>query len=182
MKWDLNRSSKQALRLTVLGATLSLAACAWVDDKAMSMVASSADVLMVINGRLLLGELQLQIDHTGTLAVATPEPDKKPPVTPVSAAASKVAEPAVMKLSCAGQFRYTSTTAGAVDLRCNDGTSVDVGVAMLSSTRGYGYGQTAEGPVSMTFGLTPQAARSYLVVPPGKQLKTLPKSPFFEIL
>lgn len=86
------------------------------------------------------------------------------------------------RTSCSGRFRYTSSTAGAIDLRCNDGTSVDLTVALLSATRGYGYGQNAAGPASMTFGLTPQAARAYLLVPTGKQLKDVAKAPFLELL
>ncbi len=157
--------------------TLLLSACAMVDDKAQTLFATNTDAIALVNGQLLVGKLQLAIDHTGTLSLWQPDPG---PTIPASGA--MVAETTGTRTSCTGRFRYSSTTAGSVDLRCNDGTSVELTVALLSETRGYGYGQNPTGPASMTFGLAPQAARAYLLVPAGKQLKELKKAPFFELL
>lgn len=157
----------------IVAATIAslLHGCAMVDDKAMALLASSADAIVLINGRVLGGQLKVGIDHTGSLSVsqtAAVVPDKAVPT---------VGNP----LSCAGQFRYTSTTAGQLDLRCSDGAVVALAVTMLAETRGYGFGQSPMGTVSLTFGMSPQEARAYLMVPPGKQLKPLPKAPFFEM-
>ena len=153
-----------------------LSACAMVDDKAQALFASTSDAIALVNGQLLVGKLQIGIDHTGTLLLTQP--------VPVAAASGtqSAGTTSAPRTSCSGRFRYTSSTAGAIDLRCNDGTSVDLTVALLSVTRGYGYGQNAAGPASMTFGLTPQAARAYLLVPAGKQLKDAAKAPFLELL
>ena len=162
-------------------AVLSVA-CAKIDDKAMSWVSSTSDAILLVNGRVMVGDVRFRIDHTGTLSVAQPEPPLKadeaaPPEADTTAVEAK--EPMA---NCVGRFRYTSTTAGTVDLRCSDGTVAELLVVMLSEIRGYGYGQSAAGPVSLTFGLAPQVAKAYLRVPPGKRLKELAASPFFELM
>ena len=67
-------------------------------------------------------------------------------------------------------MRFTGTTSGAIDLRCNDGSAVDMQFALLSEARGYAYGQTASGPLSLTFGLSNQEALAYLKVPADRKL------------
>jgi hypothetical protein len=151
-----------------------------VDDKAQALFASTSDAIALVNGQLLVGKLQIGIDHTGTLLLAQPAPAPVPKAAASGTTSSTATN--ISRTSCSGRFRYTSSTAGAVDLRCNDGTSVDMTIALLSVTRGYGYGQNAAGPASMTFGLTPQAARAYLLVPAGKQLKDAATAPFLELL
>jgi len=77
----------------------------------------------------------------------------------------------VVLSSCVGRFRYTGTTMGSMDLRCNNGATADLRMALMGETRGYGYGQTATGgPASLTFGLSPAEARAHLTVPAGRQL------------
>ena len=41
--------------------------------------------------------------------------------------------------------------------------------------------QSATGTVSLSFGLDPQSAKAYLIVPAGKRLQDLPKAPYFEL-
>ncbi len=158
---------------------LFVAACAKIDDKAMALVATSPDAILLVNGQLLFGALQIRIDHTGTLSVEQPLPAVQDPGKKPVAVAS--AEPMPARFSCAGRFRYTATTAGSIDLHCNDGTALELNVAMITQTQGYGYGQSATGTVSLSFGLDPQSAKAYLIVPAGKRLQDLPKAPYFEL-
>ena len=166
--------------VAALGMTGLLSACAMVDDKAQSLFATTSDAIALVNGQLLVGKLQIGIDHTGTLLLTQPAPAPAPKTAASGTTATSADN--TPRTSCSGRFRYTSSTAGAVDLRCNDGTTVELTIAMLSVTRGYGYGQSAVGPASMTFGLTPQAARAYLLVPAGKQLKDVAIAPFLDLV
>jgi len=165
--------------VAALCATGLLSACAMVDDKAQALFASTSDAIALVNGQLLIGKLQIGIDHTGTLLLTQPA---SPASKTAAAGTPSTSADYSLRTSCSGRFRYTSSTAGAVDLRCNDGTTVELTIAMLSVTRGYGYGQSAVGPASLTFGLTPQAARAYLLVPAGKQLKDAVTAPFLELV
>lgn len=174
--------SRSVARAMVLGVVSALAACALVDERAMWLVSSSAPAIAMVNGQVLVGSLNLRIDHTGSLAVAQPAAEPAPAVSPGGLAPGQAPAVAAPTVSCVGQFRFIATTSGMVDLRCSDGTTTELNVALLSERSGYGYGQSASGPVSLTFGLEPQAARAYLLVPSGKRLRELPKSPFFEVL
>ena len=173
---------KQGLiaRVVLVCMGMTMAACAKIDDKAMSLVATSPDAILLVNGKLLFGALQIRIDHTGTLSVEQPLATTQDPAR--APAASSAVETRQLRASCAGRFRYTSSTAGSIDLHCTDGTSLELNVAMLTQTQGYGYGQSAAGTVSLSFGMSPQSAKAFLVVPPGKRLQELPSAPFFELL
>jgi hypothetical protein len=72
--------------------------------------------------------------------------------------------------ACSGSVRYTSTNRGEVDLRCSDGAQITLQTTLLSETRGYAYGSTAQGPSSLVFGLPEQDARAFLTVPSGMTL------------
>ena len=76
----------------------------------------------------------------------------------------------------------TGTTAANLALHCNDGTELSLSAVMLAETQGYAYGQTSDGKLaSLTLGLEPARAVSYLRAPAGQQLVTLPKKPFMEL-
>jgi hypothetical protein len=162
-------------------AGLLLGGCAKIDDRAMSLVASSADAILLVNGRVLVGSLQIRIDRSGALSVMEPEPPASETPVDTLSSATPPAAAQVVRASCAGRLRFTSTSTGIIDLRCNDSTATQLNVAMLSETRGYGYAETLGGTASLTFGLAPPIAKAYLVVPPGKRLHELPQSPFFEL-
>lgn len=127
----------------------ALAGCAKINEYASWPMTSSIDAMVIVNAQLLQGQVQLLPDRTGRVTF--------------SAAQGSVT-------SCTGPLRFTSTNAGAIDLRCNDGAVVDMQFALLSETRGYAYGQTAGGPASLTFGLLNAQALSYLKVPPNRKL------------
>ena len=128
---------------------LMLCGCAKVNDKTLGWFSSSADAYVIVNGQILSGTLVLIPDRTGRLSVGS----ESGPIT-----------------SCSGGMRHTATHAGVIDLRCNDGSDAALEFTEITETRGYAYGKTAQGQVSMTFGLPPEDARAFLTVPEGKNL------------
>ncbi len=109
------------------------------------------------------GKAQLYSDRTGTLAIST----------------GLAVAPAV---SCSGRMSRTGTTAANLDMHCNDGTELSLSAVLLAETQGYAYGQAPNGNLtSLTLGLEPARAVSYLRAPAGQQLVTLPKKPFMEL-
>lgn len=167
--------SRNLTTLAVLAPLLTLvAACADLNDTGLAAMATRVQAYAVVNEQLVQGEMTLYPNHTGTVALRAGE------TVQYQATASEFqtlspppkaqgAQPILN--SCLGRFRYTSTTYGAIDLRCNDGSSTELRMALIGETRGYGYGQTATGLASLTFGMAPVEARAHLTVPPGKQLQ-----------
>jgi hypothetical protein len=146
-----------------------LSGCADLNDTALAAVATRVPAHAIVNEQLVQGEMTLYPDHTGTVALRG---DVQPGAV-AEGASAPAAAPAPGKVilnSCVGRLRYTATTMGSIDLRCNDGSVADLRMALIGDTRGYGYGQTATGLVSLTFGMTPVEARAHLTVPPNKQL------------
>lgn len=142
---------------------LSLSGCAKLEDRARYYLASSVDVFAVVGGQLMQGQAHLYSDRTGTVAIST----------------GLTVAPAV---SCSGRMSRTGTVAANLDLRCNDGTELPLSAVMLAETQGYAYGQTDNGKMaSLTLGLDPARAVSYLRAPSGRQLVILPKKPFMEL-
>ena len=154
------------LWFTLVATTLAmatLAGCAKLEDRARYYLASSVDVFAVVGGQLMQGQAQLYSDRTGTIAISS----------------GLTVAPAV---SCSGRMSRTGTAAARLDLRCNDGTESSLSAVMLAETQGYAYGQTSNGKqASLTLGLEPTRAVSYLRAPTGQQLVTLPKKPFMEL-
>jgi hypothetical protein len=146
--------------VVVLGALFALTGCAKINDYASWPMTSTIDAMAIVNAQLLQGKVQLQPDRTGRVALTAAQG----PVT-----------------SCTGPMRFTSTNAGAIDLRCNDGAVVDLQFALLSEAKGYAYGQTASGPVSLTFGLSTTQAQAYLKVPINRKLVETVKDKALEL-
>jgi hypothetical protein len=130
-------------------AALFLAGCAKVNDTALRLVSTKVDAYAIVNGQVLTGEVILIPDRSGRVTFS---PEKGG------------------ELACLGGMRYTATQSGAMELNCSDGSSTQLRYTLLTETRGYAYGTSAAGPVSLVFGLSPQDARAYLTVPPGKRL------------
>lgn len=146
-----------------------LSGCADLNDTALAAVATRVPAHAIVNEQLVQGEMTLYPDHTGTVTLRG---EVQPPAGAEGAnavAAAPVPGRTILS-SCVGRLRYTATTMGSIDLRCNDGSVADLRMALIGDTRGYGYGQTATGLVSLTFGMTPVEARAHLTVPPNKQL------------
>jgi hypothetical protein len=147
MKQTLFSDRRVLLGLSVAG--LLLSGCAKVNDTGLRLVSTKVDALLLVNGQVLTGTALLIPDRTGRVSFAK----QQGPIT-----------------NCAGSMRYTASNAGEIDLRCNDGTQVAVQTTQITETRGYGYGSTPEGTVSLTFGLTEEDAKAFLRLPAGKTL------------
>ena len=130
-------------------ALVAVTGCARINDYAAWPMTSSIDALAIVDAQLLQGQVKLLPDRTGRVVLSATQ----------GAA-----------IQCTGGLRFTSTNGGAIDLRCSDGAVVDLQFASLSEIRGYGYGQTASGPVSLTFGLPVAQAQAYLKLPPNRKL------------
>ncbi len=161
-----------------------LAACADINDTAMLALSTKVTAYAIVDGQLVQGDMVLYPNHTGTLTLSSDMPsswwshitlDANPFATPAPAPVPAPAPqpPAARALlsSCYGRMHHTATNMGSIDLRCNDGANSSVQVALIGETRGYGYGQTAKGLSSLTFGMSPTEARAHLTVPTGKQLQ-----------
>ncbi len=145
-----------------------LTGCADLNDTGLAALSYKVPAYAIVDEQLVQGEMVLFPDHTGTITLrAEASPAAAPSVDTV--AASRSANKPAMT-SCVGRLRYTATTAGVIDLRCNDGSIADLRMALIGDTRGYGYGYTATGLASAAFGFTPVEARAHLTAPPGRQL------------
>jgi hypothetical protein len=121
----------------------------------MRLVSSNLDAYLIVNGQYLTGTVTLIPDRTGRV--------------------SFTADQGAIR-SCGGGLRYTASNGGEIDLRCSDGSQVALQMTMLSETRGYGYGSTAQGPASVVYGLSEQDARGFLTIPGGMLLERNAKS------
>jgi len=130
-------------------AALFLAGCAKVNDTSLRLVSTEVDAYAIVSGQVLTGNVILIPDRSGRVTFS-PENGKE--------------------LACLGGMRYTATNSGSMELNCSDGSSAQLQYMLLTETRGYAYGTNSAGPVSVVFGLSPQDARAYLTVPPGKRL------------
>lgn len=142
----------------VLG--LTVAGCARITETSMVAFTSTLHSFAVVNGQMMTGEVQLVPDRTGsvtlrksTAAEAVPKLDGFSPIE-----------------SCMGRLRFTSTAAGEMDLRCNEGSIATLHFSLIADATGYAYNQEPGVPVSLTFGLRSALAKAYLQAPAGKQV------------
>lgn len=155
------------LAMATTAVLAGLAGCADLNDTGLAALSTRVQAYAVVDEQLVQGEMVLFPDHTGTVALRA---DPAAVGAPAEAASAPRTAGKPMLTSCVGRLRYTATTSGSIDLRCNDGAVADLRMALIGDTRGYGYGQTATGLASLTFGMNPVEARAHLTVPPGKQL------------
>lgn len=153
--------------LAVCAALGLLEGCADLNDTGLAVFSTRVQAYAVVDEQLLQGEMVVFPDHTGTVSLRA---DAGPLGGAADAAGAPKTPAKPMLSSCVGRLHYTATTLGTVDLRCNDGAIADLRMALIGDSRGYGYGPTATGVASLTFGMTPVEARAHLTVPPGRQL------------
>lgn len=166
----------QALFASVLVGLLT--ACADLNDTGMAVLSTKVQAYAIVDEQLVQGEMQLYPDHTGTITLRA---DNEPDGGALQIRVPPRADGKPVLTSCMGRMRYTSTTAGTVDLRCNDGAMADMRLALIGDTRGYGYGTTATGQASVVFGMSPVEARAHLTVPPNRQLVVRTESTGLEL-
>lgn len=142
-------TSRSCALASLLSLPLLLGGCAALNDATMRALATSVPALGVIGERVLSGEMLLYTDRSATVQL------------------QGQGEPG---LSCMGSMRYTSSTGGMVNLRCSDGRQARLAYTALGETSGYGIGRDEVHSISLTYGLAPEAARAWLIAPPGKRL------------
>lgn len=150
------RATAQAMA-TVGAACLlvSVLGCAQLNDTGLAILSSNLPAVAIVDGQLLQGEIQLFPDYTGTVSLHVP--------------GAPAADPGALS-SCVGRLRYTATSTGAIDLRCNGGVVGNLQMTLFGDTRGFGYGTTVNGSASLAFGMSSQESRAHLIVPPNHQL------------
>ena len=118
-----------------------LGGCSTIDETASSVFSSNTHATAVFAGRVLFGTANFTRAREATVELQS---DEGP------------------SLSCLGNLRYTSTTAGVVGFSCSDGQMVTIPFQSLSALRGSGRTQNANGVFALTYGLQPPMAAPYL--------------------
>lgn len=140
---------RSAIAAALSGAVL-LQGCTNPSGASMGLFSATAPVLAVLADDLFTGTAVGYADRTGTI-------DIKSTVTP--------------DLRCVGSFRYTGSSTGVAQVKCNDGAEASLNFNSLSLLSGYGVGKSTRGPASFTYGLTPEEASQYLGLPKGKKIQ-----------
>jgi len=141
------KTTRRTPAVLLLALPWLLGGCARVNDMAANFLASDVPAHAVVGERLLAGRALLYADRSGSLTL------------------EGRGEPA---LSCMATLRYTASAGGMVSLRCSDGTQAQFPFTALGETSGHG--RTAQGTVSLAYGLDPEPVRAWLTPPAGKRL------------
>jgi hypothetical protein len=153
--------------VTVLSSVLVglLPGCAKLEDRVRRWFSSSVDVFAVMDGKLLVGQAHWMGDRNGSIRMQT--------------------EPWIETgLACSGQISRTGTATANLWMQCNDSKERRLPVAMLAETQGYAYGAQSDAvasSTSLTLGLSPEQAISYLRPPAGQTVVVLPDEPYLQI-
>ncbi len=143
-----------------------LGGCARVNDTGLRLVSTKVDAYLHVNGQWLSGDVLLAPDRTGRAVFAAVDTaDKADTATAAAGQAASGADSGTSGAApraCSGSLRYTATYTAEMDLHCNDGTQLALQTTLLSETRGYGYGSTAQGPASVAFGLPEDQAYAFM--------------------
>ncbi|MCX7278699.1 MAG: hypothetical protein NTZ15_15470 [Burkholderiales bacterium] len=122
---------------------LALAGCDTVSTKAVSYLYSSMPALAVVDGVAYQGTATVALDRTGSVQLTSIQPPER---------------------VCAGNFRYTATTTGVLQLHCA-GVPTRMAFTAINDVKAYGWGGTESNPATFTFGMAPQDAAAYLRLP-----------------
>lgn len=150
--------------LLIFMLALSSIGCARIDAVGTAVFTSSMSTVALVNDQILRGSLKLYPDRTGRVSLDAQTPDEKGFTT-----------------SCMGRVRFTGTTNGTIDLRCNTGVMSELTFSMLNEISGFAYGSSSTGGVSLAFGLDEEQAKSYLQPSSQKKLEINPTSKRLEL-
>jgi hypothetical protein len=128
-----------------------LTGCALVNETGTKLFGSPLNALAIVNGQPMQGDVRLLPDRTGTVSVNASGGNAAVPIS-----------------QCAGRLRFTGTSSGEIDLRCNEGSMVTLVFSMVSDATAYAYGRSATVPASLTFGMNANDARAYLQTPSSR--------------
>lgn len=116
---------------------------------ALTGCSASAPLIAVMKDDLFTGKATGYPDRTGTIEMASTSDGS---------------------VKCMGSFAYTGERSGSGTVTCNDGVVTQFQFTALSMMKGYGMGTSPRGPMSFTYGLSPEQASQYLQMPRGKTL------------
>jgi hypothetical protein len=170
------RAAWLGLGLTMGLCTGLLSGCARMNDRGLRLFSTKVDATLIVNARLLQGELVLLPDRTGVMSVNLDAPGAGSTPNILTAPAPRQPE-----YSCSGQLRYTATSSGVIDVRCNDGAQAQLQFSLLSETQGYAYVLSGTPGMSLVFGMSPTQAKAYLRPPEGKRLVLSPDEATLEL-
>ena len=139
-------------RLATAAALATLMGCA----PATLVRPAAAPVIAVLYDDLFLGELQGLGSGRGSVTVE-----------------SKLHS----SVRCIGVYQRETALAGGGDMRCNDGALFVFRYQALTATTGYGFGNSPRGPMTFTWGMTPEQSIPYLKLPAGRTIRSGPKGP-----
>jgi hypothetical protein len=129
--------------IAVLSAA-ALAGCANINNLMLQVGTSRPAATLQVGPQVLRGNIALTPERTGELNVL--------------AAGGKPS-------ACMGALRFTSTRAGTMNLQCNNGVATTLYFSLLTPVKGYAYGQTEQGTVALTFGMTDEEGAAYMREP-----------------
>lgn len=134
-------------RLTII----SLAMLAgWTTPVAADLFSSTSPVIAIFADELFQGEAVGNLDGSGTIKIQS---RTRPDIT------------------CSGQFTSSAELGGKGDLKCSDSSTATIKFKRLDIHSGYGTGDSSQGPMSFTYGLSVIESEPYLKLPTGKTLK-----------
>jgi hypothetical protein len=134
-------------------AGLLLAGCARIDAVANFALSSGMGAVAVVHDQVLTGKVRLYTDRTGDVVLRKEKPQEGDLVT-----------------QCMGRLRFTASTQGVIDLRCNNSIDSALAFTMVGDISGYALGSSSAGEVSLAFGLSKAESLAYLRIAPPKRL------------
>jgi hypothetical protein len=128
---------------------------AWTAPAGAQLFSSTAPVIAILDGELLVGEATGHLGGRGTIALRSR---------------------AQAERTCIGEFSYSEALGDSGQLRCSDGANTAFRFQRLSPMRGYGTGGSNGSALSFTYGLSAEDSTPYLTLPAGKELRGEGKS------
>ena len=121
----------------------------WTTPAEAGFFSSTSPVIAIFADELFQGEAVGNLDGSGTIKIQS---STRPEVT------------------CSGQFTSSAELGGAGNLTCSDRSSATIKFQRLSMLSGYGTGNSSQGSMSFTYGLSLIESEPYLKLPSGKAL------------
>jgi hypothetical protein len=136
------------LNLSVVAAVFGFAGLANVAHA--ELFSATRPVIAILGSQVHTGMAEGHLNGAGTVATRSlADPDVK----------------------CFGEFTSSSKQGGTGELRCSDGATATFRFQRLTVFSGHGSGQSSQGTMSFTYGLSAEEAERFLKLPPGKTLK-----------
>lgn len=136
--------------LLVKGFAVLAGYAGWASPAYAGFLSVTSPVIVILAGDLFLGEAERGIDGSGRIRIQSrANPD----------------------LTCHSEFPQGAEADDIGSMRCSDGVTASYQFKRLGPASGYGTGSSSRGPMSFTYGLTANAAASYLKLPAGKILR-----------